>query len=56
MFNLLKDKLGVDATAAYPKVKGVLAALESTDAWKNYKGGLGYSKPISDAILDSYHS
>lgn len=56
VFAPLKEKLGVDVMADYPKMSAIYDALTATPAYKNYAGGLTPPGPIKDEIFETYNS
>lgn len=61
IFGPLRERFGFDALAAFPKVAGVYAALQATDAYKNYAaGGSKYTNlphylgPLKEEILAAF--
>jgi len=60
LFVPLKEKFGIDLLAPYPKIAAVQAALQASDAYKNYaEGKSSYSQlktpgPIKDEILAAF--
>jgi len=55
VFAPLKEKLGVDVMAEYPKMSAIYAALTATPGYINYPGGLSPPGPIDDKIFETYN-
>jgi len=55
VFAPLKEKLGVDVMAEYPKMSAIYAALTATPGYINYQGGLSPPGPIDDKIFETYN-